>query len=357
MTGSVYQLRAGAVERPADWADPYAVHGLDHDALAAEATAGRTFFADVSTYQPLIDSSYPYPVFGFRADSGSSTDSNAAGNWAYCDQHPDRVPVVLPYVIFKPGRSGAVFTRLKNLFGSQCPPQVVPEIDMESGTQFAGPGDHSAEANDLAVTLAGWSGKQAKTQGYANAPDWAGNWPNSPGWMKRRLAAYSSGATPDTYYARQYYGALPYASPAGYPRACPPFGGYVDMNVIPRSIDQILADYGITPEDDMPLTDTDIDKIATAVWHHQMQGQLTTAYQADVLITDIRAGELGKTRDAALAAAAGVSSIAQKVGALTPAAFAQAIAPLLIAAIPPGQPVTKDVLEAALRDVFGSLDN
>lgn len=350
------QLRASAQPRPADWTDPYAVHDLDHRAFAAVAAGvGLTFFADVSTYQPLVDSSYPYPVFGFRADSGSSTDSHADGNWGYCDQHPDRILAVLAYIVFKPGRSGAIFTRLKNLFGSQCPPQVVPEIDMESGVQFAGPGDHSVEANDFIATLAGWSGKQARTQGYANAPDWAGNWPRTPVWMKRRLAAYSSQPTAAGYYSRQYYGALPYASPAGYPRSCPPFGGYVDMNVIPRSIDQILVDYGIGA----PVATLDADdlaNIANAVWHHKMQGNLSAQYQADVLITDIRNGELGKTRDAALAAAAGVSSIAAKVGALTPAALAQSLAPLLVAALP-NLNIPQAELEAALRNVLGSLDD
>jgi hypothetical protein len=251
-----YSLRAANRPRPSIWVEPdeslnLFAHTRDEGTLYA--ATGQTYFADVSVYQPVVDDTYPYPVFGFRADSGNSTDGHAAANWRYSDSHPDHIRVAIPYVIFKPGQSGAIFTRLKNLFGAQCPPQIVPEIDMESGSDFAGPGNHSSEANGFIATLAAWSGDQKQTQGYANSPDWSGNWPTPPAWMKKRLAYYSSNPTPPGYYSRQYYGALPYSSPAGYPRTCAPFGSYVDMNVTPRTITQIEADYGITaaPEADM----------------------------------------------------------------------------------------------------------
>src|SRR5882762_10147104 len=220
---------------------------------ALDAATGQTFYVDISSYQVVVDSSYPYPVLGFRADTGSSTDSHAAANWAYCEAHPDRIQVAIPYVVFKPGQSDAIMKRLKNLFGSQCPPNIVPEIDMESGSGFAGPGNHSSEANGLAGQMAAWTGDQSRVQGYANSPDCSGCWPTPPSWMKKRLAYYSSNPTPAGYYSRQYYGALPYSSPAGYPRSCPPFGAYVDMNVTPRTINQIVADYGIG--DSMPTAD------------------------------------------------------------------------------------------------------
>lgn len=259
-----YSQRAGARERPAIGVEPdeslnLFAHTRDEGTLYA--AIGQTFWADISTFQPIVDGSYPYPVLGFRADSGNSTDSHATANWRYCDTHPTHIRVVVPYIIFKPGQSGAIFNRLRNLFGSQCPPQVVPEIDMESGADFAGPGNHSSEANSFAATLAAWAGDQKQTGGYANAPDWSGNWPTPPGWMKKRLANYSSNPTPPGYYSRQYYGALPYPSPAGYPRTCAPFGSYVDMNVTPRTITQIEADYGIG-DADVALTDAEYARIA-----------------------------------------------------------------------------------------------
>lgn len=272
-----YSLRAGARPRPSIWVEPDPALTLAHtrDEGMLYAAVGQTLFADISAFQVVVDGSYPYPVLGFRADSGNSTDGHAAANWAYCETHPSRIQVVIPYVIFKPGQSGAIMRRLKNLFGSQCPPRVVPEIDMESGADFAGPGDHSSEANSFIATLAAWSGKRVKTQGYANSPDWQGCWPSHPVWMKRRLANYSADPVPPEYYSKQYYGALPYPSPPGLPRSCPPFGSYVDMNVIPRTITQIIADYGIG--DDMSLDATDhawlLANLATQDQVHTLAGQ------------------------------------------------------------------------------------
>lgn len=232
------------------------------------------FWADISTYQPVVDGSYPYPVLGIRADTGSSTDAHAPANWAYVEAHPAHIQVMPAYVVFKPGRSAAILARLKNLFGSQCPPQVVPEIDMESGSGFAGPGDHSTEANDFIAALAVWAGDQDQTMGYANGADWADCWALPPTWMKKRLASYSSAPTPAGYYARQYYGALPYSVPAGYPTSCPPFGAYVDMNVIPRTITQIKSDFGIGDTVACDLTDADKG------WLRQLAADRTAEIQA-----------------------------------------------------------------------------
>jgi len=275
-----YTQRAGARERPSIWVEPdeslnLFAHTRDEGMLYA--ATGQTFWADVSVYQPLVDDSYPYPVLGFRADSGNATDGHATGNWRYSDSNPDHIRVVIPYVIFKPGQSDAIFKRLKNLFGSQCPPQIVPEIDMESGSGFAGPGNHSSEANSFIATLAAWAGEQKQTQGYANQPDWSGNWPTPPAWMKKRLAAYNTSPIPAGFYSKQYYGALPYPSPAGWPRTCAPFGSYVDMNMTPRTITQIEADYGIG-EADMPVTDAEMNRIAAKV-HALIQPDLLRLVQ------------------------------------------------------------------------------
>lgn len=285
-----YGARAGAVAAPSDWLDLPDLAAHDRVAHADLLTAATiTFWADISRFQGYVDSTYPYPVLGFRADTGTSIDSHAAGNWGYVANHPDHIRVAIPYVVFKPGQRAAIMARLKNLFGSQCPGNIVPEIDMESGAGFAGPGDHSAEANGLAADLAAWTGDQNRVQGYANSPDWSGNWPNRPAWMKRRLAYYSSNANPVPagFYAVQYYGALPYGSPAGWPRSCAPFGSYVDMNATPRTINQIVSDYGIG-DPVSTLDSEDLANIANAVWHQKMQGTLSAPYQADVLLTTIR---------------------------------------------------------------------
>src|SRR5882757_6806201 len=143
-----YNLRACAREGPSICGEPdeslnLFAHTRAEDTLYA--ATGQTFYADISQFQVVVDGTYPYPVLGFRADNGSRTDSNAAANWRYCEAHPTHIRVAIPYVVFKPGQSAAIMARLKNLFGNDCPPNIVPEIDMESGSGFAGPGNHSSE--------------------------------------------------------------------------------------------------------------------------------------------------------------------------------------------------------------------
>jgi hypothetical protein len=345
-----YSQRAAFRPRPPGWREPDPLTLFAHtpDEGMLYSAAGQTFWADISVFQPVVDGTYPYPMLGFRADSGTSTDGHATANWAYADIHPDRIRVALPYVVFQPGQSGAIFTRLRNLFGSDCPPRVVPEIDMESGSGFAGPGDHSVEANDFLDTLAGWSGGRAKTEGYGNGPDWAGSWPGAPSWVKKRLAWYSVDPTPAGYYARQYYGALPYASPAGYPRACAPFGSYVDMNVTPRTITQIEADYGIgdavaTVEGFNPAASTQLTQIVTNV----IQAQLGAAARdnANTALNGGVSARLKLDRNAALKALPTDADLANLAGQIT--ALAQQVTAVrnAVAAISPatGGPVTGTV--------------
>lgn len=248
-----YALRAGNRAMPPDWRSPLPEVSHSRDqweaflAGHAELSLGaavRQFYADISEFQRPVNSHYPYPMLAFRADSGWRLDNNARLNKAYVDAHPDHILVAPIYNVFIPGQTGAILKRLKGLFGSECPPPYCPMTDMEQGAGFAGPGNHSSEVNDFVAELAAWS-SQARQIGYANAPDWSANWPSRPSWMKRSIALYSSGPTPAGYYARQYYGALPYAVPAGYPTACAPFGSYVDMNVVPRSTGTIRDDFGL----------------------------------------------------------------------------------------------------------------
>jgi hypothetical protein len=185
-----YARRAGVAERPAIWVDD--LTDTEHVAVALTAhplfaaAANRVFFADTSTYQPFYDSTYPHPVASFRADTG---------------------------------------------------------YRVESGPGFAGPGNHSTGANQLAGMLADYAGSWARVEAYANRSDYQSGWPQIDGRLKKCTASYST--NDPSPYSWQYYGALPYPSPVGYPRSCPPFGSYVDMNVINRGIDQIERDYGV----------------------------------------------------------------------------------------------------------------
>lgn len=246
---SDYSRRAGVTERPTIWVDDLtdterATVALTAHPLFASA-ANRMFFADSSSYQPYYDSTYPHPVASFRADTGYRTDSKAAGNWQAVSAlvESGKVRVVIVYVVYIPGNNPDILARVRALFGAQCPDRLCFRVDVESGPGFAGPGNHSTGANQLAGMLADYAGSWLRVEAYANASDYRTGWPQADARLKKCTAAYST--TDPSPYSWQYYGALPYPSPVGYPRSCPPFGSYVDMNVINASIDQIERDYGV----------------------------------------------------------------------------------------------------------------
>jgi hypothetical protein len=223
-----------------------------------------SFFADVSSWQPPVDSTYPFPVLSFRIDWGGGIDDNAAKNWAYVRDH-DRMRCGIGYVVFKAGQADAIFNRVKGFFGGKAPAKLVVMIDMESGGEFAGGGDHSAGANHLAALFAGWLGDPARVIGYANRFDWQQCWPNPPAWLKRITAAYST-LDPGTFGWQYYGGVATNPSPTGYPRSCPPFGSNVDMNVIHRSLSDVLAAFGfVTPPKEFTMTPAEAASIKAMI--------------------------------------------------------------------------------------------
>lgn len=252
-----YTLRAGANPRPVDWAEPPDPH--DHRALAALATSSLVVYADIAEFQPPLDSSYPYQMIACRVDNGSRLDNNISVNWARASSDP-KIRIFVGYLVFQSGALSGVMARIKQVFGKTCPGKVVFRIDMESGSQFAGPGDHSAEANQWVAALAAYMATATREDGYANSGDWSGLWSNIPHGFKRVLADYTD-QLPAGWYGYQYYGGLDYPTPAGLPRSCPPFGAWVDMNVTYRTIDQMMSDYGLaqpTPAPPTPSKDNDM---------------------------------------------------------------------------------------------------
>lgn len=207
-----------------------------------------TFYADISSWQAPADDTYPYPVLAFRADDGVGPDSHAAHNWQHCQQ---KGLIAVAYVVFKPGHVAPIVNRLKQMFGPH-PARLAVMVDMESGAEFAGPGNHSLEANQMVAELGAWLGPDA-VLGYANAPDWAALWPDRPAGLKRIVAHYGAGA-PNGAYGWQYFGGVDNPTAVGFPRSCPPFGGNVDLNYINRTVAQIEADFGFTPKEDGDLT-------------------------------------------------------------------------------------------------------
>lgn len=239
-----YRARAGANPKPADHTEPELTPELVAAVEEALAAGTATFFADISEFQVVINSAYKISkMIAFRLDNGNRLDKHAVVNWAYCSAEAD---VVLCYVVFKPGQLNAVMARIKSVLGPVCPIKVAIMLDMESGGDFAGPGNHSMEANQWAMAFATYGASNwRKAYPYANAPDYASCWPQMDARLVRKHTAKYSTTGPGTY-GWQYFGGLTqYASPAGYPRSCEPFGSWVDMNVIFASIAQIKIDLGM----------------------------------------------------------------------------------------------------------------
>lgn len=242
-----YTKRAGNSPVPSSYVEPkLEVPSISETfAINLQATV-RTFYTDCSEFQPYYNSQYQYPIASFRADNGDRLDNKAAGNWSYLKGAlaSGKVRVAEAYVVYKPGQIGATMQRIKQLFGAQVPTnRLVVKIDMESGSDFAGPGDHSPEANQLAADLAAYLGSWQRVVGYGNKYDFQACWPGIDARIKKATAAYGT-EDPGTY-SWQYYGGLNYSTLAGFPREAAPFGGWVDLNVISRSISQIETDYGI----------------------------------------------------------------------------------------------------------------
>lgn len=256
--------RASANPRPDNWVEPRLA--LSHtEKLGQEFAANAlSFHADISEFQPYYNSSYPYNGISFRVFNGNRVDYKAVGNWAAIQQDiaSGKIKYVFPYVVFMPGKLGATIAGLQAVFGASPPPtiKIAPMNDMESGAGFAGPGNHSAEANQWMLSITNWLNNAKKKLGYANAGDWASCWPQFPGDMFRVCAAYN--AKDPGLYCWQYAGGNQnYPIPAGYPRSVSPFGTYVDINVIKRTPDQIAADFGMA---DLPQDQGEIDMFLIA---------------------------------------------------------------------------------------------
>lgn len=249
-----YAKRAGNTPKPADWVEPEERLGT----ISGVSSSDHEVFADVSEFQSVSNDSYPSRILAVRIDNGFRLDYNIAGNWSWAKSAHTRgrLDMLLCYVVYKPGQNQAILNRVKSFFGGTCPSFVAFEIDMESGADFAGPGNHSAEANQLASLLSTFSGALARQIAYANSYDYASNWPQFNAALKKNTASYGS-IDPGTY-AQQYYGGMPqYPVPAGLPTSMAPFGAYVDLNVIRKPLATILADFrvGQTPTPTTGSTD------------------------------------------------------------------------------------------------------
>lgn len=204
---------------------------------------GWQFWADISEFQPPVDKTYPYATLAYRLDTGWRIDNHAKANHATSEKMKS-IGARIGYVVFIPGQTKAILQRLKNNFGNGDPGIAIMD-DMESGKDFAGPGNHSIEANDFHDELAAWTNNDMNRQlGYANAYDWASLWKVRPAGMKRVLADYEA-TIKSGYWAQQYVGGGNTPVPSGFPRACRPFGSWVDLNAKKTTVPAMLDELGL----------------------------------------------------------------------------------------------------------------
>lgn len=238
-----------------------------------------TYYPDVSEFQVPYNGEFTGQVASFRFHSGYRVDANAGANWAWLSGAlaETRVRVVIAYAVFIPGQLETVVAGLMEVFGTHCPDGLVLMVDMESGIGFAGPGNHSVEANLWAETFASYAGSWLRVVPYANDPDYGECWPQLDSRLTKRHVARYEPPEPADAYSWQYYGGVPGETGVpGAPTSCAPFGN-CDMNVINRSVAEIEVDYGVAPA---PIPDPPPpDPQETDMW-------LTNVFLADGKSTD-----------------------------------------------------------------------
>lgn len=287
------RTRAANYPKPLDWVEPADAAATEHSSITGQflAASQACYFSDTSEYQTYYNKTYPYPVASFRFCNGSRADYKAPANWAYhrLAMSTGHTRILRVYCIFQPGQLQTTLNVLHSIFGAKCPTdRLIIVVDMESGSQFAGSGNHSAEANQWAAAFASYTGSWARVEPYANVPDFGACWPQLDSRLNaghRHVANYSASAPSLPHLPWQYYGALNYPTPAGAPRSCAPFGSYVDMNVYYQTIDQLELMYGITKpvppkpvppavveEDDMFLAIVDTTGAGTGTGYYLVGG-------------------------------------------------------------------------------------
>lgn len=217
----------------------------------------QSFCADASYYQPYFDKTYPWRWANHRLDSGYFIDEKAVGNYKLLTTWP-QILVIENYTVFIPSTYKAMLQRIKDFYHTNgLSPKVVVKIDMESGSGFAGPGDHSTDANWLANELADVMGSQERVLRYGNTPDYDACWSHPLAWLPARdcIAGYSSNEPAHPHLTWQYFGGMTqYPSPAGYPRSVAPFGSYIDLNVAHMSVAALATKYGLTTGEELDVT-------------------------------------------------------------------------------------------------------
>lgn len=206
--------------------------------------------ADVSYYQNVADDTYTRQWLIVRCCDGTFFDPNAIANAAWCRWAVSvgKMTGWTAYVVYRLGLNQFILENLALIY-----PLDRVMIDVESwGGQIKG--DHSAEINQLADSLANLVG-QSHVWIYGNQGDLASIAPGRHPWMRVVVAAYGPNKPNVPNMIGWQYTNGQYLS-GDRPRSSAPFG-YCDHNEL--YVDELSLEGGgsLVEEDDMLTPEQD----------------------------------------------------------------------------------------------------
>jgi hypothetical protein len=181
-----------------------------------------TLWADISSWQSVVDDTYPYRVLAIRSNDGTYRDPDFAANyrWSVNAMNTGRLDFLIIYMVYRPNWLDTV-TTCRQMVGIPDR-RTVFMIDVES---WAGQivGDQSSSINSLVDNLAAWVGDRRRVIGYGNVSDLDTLWPSKPAGLNLVVAAYGSNPGYPSKIAHQFTNGIVDKV------WIPPFG-YVDDN-------------------------------------------------------------------------------------------------------------------------------
>jgi hypothetical protein len=270
-----------------------------------------TFACDVSSYQPAVNDTYPWPWLIFRVCDGTYRDSNFASNlaWARKAAASGKLAGYTIYAVYEPGAD--TLGTIKAMVGTPDA-HVTVMIDVESwGGKITG--NRSADITALWLALGTWLGDQRRVIVYGNQNDLASIYPTRPPGVRLVVAAYTSTkpSVPGMIGWQYSDGQTAYPTPAGWPRSSSPFGP-CDHNHFDLEPADLAATLGVGA--DMALTSAD----AKTVWDYNPDGR-SPLYRLEDIETQV--GALVKQVAALTALVTTLSSKLTTTGAVAPTAF------------------------------------
>jgi hypothetical protein len=239
-------------------------------------------FADVSSWQCVVNDEYPHPVLSIRSNDGTYRDPHFAANYAWATKALDsgKLKALIVYHVYRPNWVDT-FNTIKSMIGTPHP-RVAVMIDVESWNgQIAG--DQSSNINSLYMRLVEWIGNPARVIAYGNKGDLDSLWPNKPKGIRLVVASYGRNV--------DYPGKLAHQFADNYDT--PPFGPCDGNSADGYTIDQFCAAIGIGDE-----MSAEIEQMIREI-HHASTFRLPTRRADDASLDLPDDTVLGHAADAA----------------------------------------------------------